>query len=146
MVLKIDMNNIQGELKNLKAKVSNLNREGHIDSFSPATKDRGIPELMWKREGQALHPTWWSTTYCWSHGVGGHAGADLKNKRPGHKSKATSMTRLVGITFDLTQVLLQLGTPTSNLNATHNELILETLANFFQTKNACSGHPPTNIE
>ena len=78
--------------------------------------------------------------------MGGHAGDKCKNKRPGHKSEATATTRLGGSTFGLPQGLLWLGSPTSNLNFSNNELNLEHLANFSKTETTCSVNPSTNLE
>ena len=69
------MKNLQGGVNNLKAEVASLKRSDHSGGAGAANKDKGRMEPKWKREGLAHHPTWWSTTYCWSHGEGGHAGA-----------------------------------------------------------------------
>ena len=49
-------------------------------------------------------------------------------------------------TFGLPQGFWQLGSNTSNLNVTNDELNFKILANFSQTKNKCRGNPPTNLE
>ena len=78
--------NLQGKVKNLKAELYILKKSGHSGGASSANKKNFRITPNWEREGQPYHPTWWSTTYCWSHGAGGHACTDFKNKRPGHKS------------------------------------------------------------
>ena len=72
VALQTAMKNLQGEIKNLKAKVSTLKRSGQSGGASATKHKRLIPDPKWKREVQAHHPTWWSTPYFWSHGVGGN--------------------------------------------------------------------------
>ena len=103
-------------------------------------------EPKWKREIQANHSIWWRTTYCWIYGAVGHVGEEWNNKSQGHKSKANVTTRSGGIIFGLPQVLCLLGSNTGTLNVTNNEINLESLENFIQTKNTCSVHPPTCLE
>ena len=103
-------------------------------------------KTSWKQEGHAHHPTWWSTTYCCSHGAGSHADTEYNNKRLGHKADTTAKTRMGGITLGFPQGLRRLGYDTSNLNFTNNELNLENLTLFSKTKTACSVNPPTNLE
>ena len=61
--LQTAIKNLQEEVKNPKAKVANLKREFHYVGTGAANKDNGKIALGWKLEGQAYHPTWWSTTY-----------------------------------------------------------------------------------
>ena len=123
-----------------------LKKSGHSRSSGADNKDNGILVPKWKREGQSHRPTWWITTYCWSHGAGSHPGAEWNHKRLGHKSEEKATTRLGGSTFGLPQDLWRLGSPTSTLNLTNNELNLEYLANFSKTKTTWSGKPPTNLD
>ena len=75
MALQTAVSNPQGELKNLKAQVASLKKSGHSGGAGAVNKDNGIFLPKWKREVQYHHPTWWITTYCWSHGAGGHPGS-----------------------------------------------------------------------
>ena len=101
VALQTAIKNLQGEVKNLKAEVANFKKSGHSGSAGAANKDNARMTPRWKREEQAHHPTWRSTTYHWSHGVGGHAGTYCKNKRPGQKAEATATTSMGGSTFGL---------------------------------------------
>ena len=76
MVLQTAIKNLQGKVKNLKDEVANLRNSYHSSGASAANKDNFRMTPRWKREGQAHHPTCWSTIYCWSRGVDGHLGAD----------------------------------------------------------------------
>ena len=105
MALQTVMKNLQGEGNNLKVEVVSLNNSGQSRGVVAANKENGIMLPMWKREGQAHHPTWWSTIYCCIHGLGVHAGVDSKSKRPGHKAEATATARMVGSKFGFTQGL-----------------------------------------
>ena len=93
MALQTSMKNLQGGIKNLKEEDFRLKKSGHYGSAGAVNKDNGRMNPRLKQEGQAHHPTWWSTTYCWSHMTGGHSGADYKHKSPGHKAEATETTR-----------------------------------------------------
>ena len=130
MALRTDIKNLQGEVKNLKAEVASLKNSGHSGSAGAVNKENGRMNPRQKQEGQAHHPTWWITTYWWSHGVGVHSGLEYKNESLGHKIEATAITRLVGSMFDLPQGLWRLGSPTSNLYGTNNELNVENLGNL----------------
>ena len=76
MALQTATKNLQGEVKNLKAEAANLKKSGHSRSAGAANKVNIIMTPRWKKDGQDHHPTWWSTTYFWSHGAGGHSGSD----------------------------------------------------------------------
>ena len=81
MALKMLIRNLQGKVKNLKAEVSNLKKSGHSGGAGGANKENVRMTQRWKQEGQAQHPTWWITTYCWIHGAGGHSGVDYNKNR-----------------------------------------------------------------
>ena len=72
IALQAYMRNLQGEIKNLKTKMYSLKKSRHSGGAGAANKDNGRIAPSRKREGPYHHPTWWSTTYCWSHGAGGH--------------------------------------------------------------------------
>ena len=84
MALQTDMKNLQRVINNLKAEVASLKKSVYSGTAGAANKDNGRMVTKWKIEGQSHHPTWWSTTYCWSHGVGGH---------PGTRGRATRQCR-----------------------------------------------------
>ena len=63
MALQTAINNLQGELKNLKAEVAILKKSGHSGGSGATSKDNGRLVHKRKREGQYHNPTWWSTTY-----------------------------------------------------------------------------------
>ena len=63
VALQTAIKNLQGEFNNFKAEVENLNKSGHYGSAGAVNKDNGRMNPRLKREGQAHHPTWWSTTY-----------------------------------------------------------------------------------
>ena len=90
MALQTTIRNLQGELKNLKAKMYSPKKSGQFSSNGAANKDNGRVVPQWKREVHFHHPNWWSTTYCWSHGAGVHTVVDCNNKRltqgPGHRN------------------------------------------------------------
>ena len=119
---------------------------GHSTLVAPVLSTRTGEDLRQSgREEQVRHPFLWINPYCWSHGEGGHTGEDWNIKIPDHRVEATATTGLVGSTSGFPNGLWLLGSPTSNIKITHNEINLETLANFGQTKNTCSGYPPTNL-
>ena len=146
VALQTAMKNLQGEVKKLKAGVSTLKSSGHSSGASATKHNSRRPEPKWNREVQAQHSTSWSTPYYWIHWTGGHSGAECKRNKPCHKAEATAKKKSGVITFGLTQGLLNLGSLTITIKVTNNELNLEILANFSQTKNTCSRHPPTRIE
>ena len=76
MTLQTSIKNLHGEVNNLKTEVSSVKRSGHSSGAGSANKDSGRITQRWKQEGQDHYPTWWSTTYFWSHGADGHAGTD----------------------------------------------------------------------
>ena len=63
MTLLTAINNLQGELKNLKVEVAILKKSGHSGGANTTSKDNGRLVHKRKREGQYHNPTWWSTTY-----------------------------------------------------------------------------------
>ena len=63
VALQTAIKNLQGEFNNFKAEVEHLNKSGHYGSAGAANKYNGRMTPRWKREVQAHHPTWWSTTY-----------------------------------------------------------------------------------
>ena len=62
VAIQTAIKNMQVEVKNLKAEFANLKKSGHPSGASAANKDNVRMTTRWKREGQAHHPTWWSTT------------------------------------------------------------------------------------
>ena len=98
-VLQTAIKNLQVEVKNLKAEVANIKKSDHSGGTGAANKDNNIMSLRWKQEGQTDQPTWWSTTYCWSHGPGVHLGEDFKNRRAVHKAEDTERTGIIGSKF-----------------------------------------------
>ena len=72
--LQTEIKNLRGEVKNIKAEVATLKISSHSSGAGATKKKRGITQPKFKIEGQAHHPTWWSTPYCWIHVVGVHGG------------------------------------------------------------------------
>ena len=99
------MRNLQGELKNLKAKMYNLKKSGHSSAARAAYKDNGIMVPRWKKEGHSHHPTWWSTTYFWNHGAGVHSGSEwvFANLAQATADNCASVTNLTTANRTLTE-------------------------------------------
>ena len=73
VALQTAIKKLEGEVKNLNAEVASFKKSVHSVSVGSANKYNSRMAPKFKIEGQDHHPTWWSTTYCWSHGAGGHA-------------------------------------------------------------------------
>ena len=103
--LNAAVHNLRVYIKNLKADVATLKKSGHSGDAGATNKGWSRVEPKWKMYGQSQHPTWWISTYCWRHDVGGHRGKQRKTKKKGHKAEATATTRLGGSTCVLPQGL-----------------------------------------
>ena len=83
VALQTAIKNLQGEVKNLKTEAARLKSSVPSYGARAGHKDNGRMTPKWEIEGQAHHPTWWSTTYCWIHGAEGHSGTEYKKKEAG---------------------------------------------------------------
>ena len=105
VALQTAMKKLKMEVKTSAPKLPPSIGQATSRGASTTKHKRGRPYPKWKREGQSTHPTWWSTSYCWSHGAGGHSGAEFKRKKPDHKTRANARKGSGGTTFGLSQDL-----------------------------------------
>ena len=55
------------------------------------------------------HTNWWSASYCYTHGRGGHGVKDCLSKTSGHKDTATVFNRMEGSNIGPPQDMVWLG-------------------------------------
>ena len=70
-----------------------------VDTFKDSIKE-AIAEAISSANATGLrtdrNPPRRTDLYCWSHGLGGHSGAQCRNPRPGHIPRASASKRLGG--------------------------------------------------
>ena len=79
------ISNLQGKVKNLKAKIQSIATNTGIAAGNHTAKREYKP-----------NPTWWSSPYCWTHRVSNHEREDCHYEVEVHIYKTTIRNRIKG--------------------------------------------------